>query len=618
MGAIWLRQLGPALALLAPPLDPHESQATGHATTVETRSSGGSEAGKGHSLPAAEPEPGNPETASGPKSDEGRALRAEAEERLKQIPGLHEKSATAADRAWREVFETRLAWIHAWEKAHKERVAAENPNPSPETLARESHADLERTRGALEQLAKDPEALLPAVFRNATARSSDSVRSEMKEAIDAATVDLKEWSTKLESFLADSSQKPAGTLTTLRASRDRTFQRLAAVRARKPERTAEAGDLKSPEALKLARERRVNTRWEIWVESERLRGEEALLALEGRRTELSALNRQVLEAHVQLAQRVLARMTGRYRALTTRQEHDLHQAAVKEQTRSEHVNDPVERYHAKQASEILELEARVLMAENALTTNPSPTLEEQRAAADRAETDFTNIKHLLDDGRISHLDALRLSNDFRRIEAERTRIIRRELAVTSDRLATAENALSGVELELIYDTRDDRYELDNLLERIPRSEHAKAIAVFDEFERKHLALLNRRQGALEKLAARAEQTHEQVVRRLRILEDHFGFIRTNLFWVRDEDPVSLATAAQAQRELRHLARAAFRITTEVSDRGGWGRISPEFMLATFGMFVLPWPLRKLSRSLRGGPLIHPLVTDDTTRDSPDP
>jgi potassium efflux system protein len=122
--------------------------------------------------------------------------------------------------------------------------------------------------------------------------------------------------------------------------------------------------------------------------------------------------------------------------------------------------------------------------------------------------------------------------------------------------------------------------------------------MFEDFERKHAALLSRRREALEKLALRAEATHEQVLRRLRILDDHFGFIRTHMFWVRDEEPVGPAALAQAERELHRVGRAGLRIGSEVCDRSAWGRLSAEFLTAAVGLFVLPWPLRRAQRALR--------------------
>ena len=148
---------------------------------------------------------------------------------------------------------------------------------------------------------------------------------------------------------------------------------------------------------------------------------------------------------------------------------------------------------------------------------------------------------------------------------------------------------------MVYDGRDDRFELDNLLERLPKPDHPKLIAIFEDCEREHLNLLNRRQLALEKLATRAEETHDQVLKRLRILDEHFGFIRTHIFWVRDEEPVSALTFSQANREAFLVARSLIRLIAEFGDRSLWGRFSPEFIISAMSVVVLPWPLRRLSR-----------------------
>jgi potassium efflux system protein len=544
-----------------------------------------------------------------PEADAG-ADRANVDERLAKLPGNDAKDATPATKALRELLEERRHWLDEWDKAAKERRAAENPEPSPEKLAEGWKADLERVKATLDQTVKEPDALLPASFRNLPAVIPEPVRAEMKEAIDAAQAELKDWSARLEQFRSDASRKASGPTAEARARRDKTHQNLAGLKARNLEREAALAEAKTPESRQLAREKISNGQWETRVEAEWLRGQEAALALEARRSELAGLNLQLLEAHIQLARRTLDRMRERYRAISERQERDLRRAAVTEQTRAERADDPLERYRAKRAAETLELEARVLTSENALTTNPPPSLDEQRALADRAETDFTNVKHLLDDGKISRLDALRLNNDSRRLGPERARIVRHELAAAADRLTAAENALSAIEMEMIYDSRDDRSELDNLLERLPRALHPKAEMIFEDIERRHVALLSRRREALNKLALRAEATHEQVLRRLRILDDHFGFIRTHMFWVRDADPVGLVTLAQVERELQRVARAVLRIGTEVCDRCAWGRLSAEFLTAALGLIVLPWPLRRAQLALRALAEPRPLADDD--------
>jgi len=531
------------------------------------------------------------------------AARAETAERLKALPPNDDKAATAATKALREVLEERVTLLNALDGEVKKRQAAENPKPSPEKEMAEGKAELERIKVILDQSAKDPDVLVPPLFRTPSgpgadaAQVSEAAQAEMKEAIDAAQADSKDKAAKLEQFRTDQTKKPATSLAALRAARDKTFQRVAAMKAKNTERAATSVEGKTPEARTLALEKLVNAGWETRVESERLRAQEAHIALETRRAELPALNAQVLEANALLAQKTLDRMKLRYRTLATRQEADLQKKAVAEQTRAVKSDDPLERYRAKRTAELLELEVRVQKGKNALTTNPSPSYEEQSALADRALNEFNEVKKLLDDGKVSHLDVLRLNNDFRRLGMERAKIVRNELAITANRLTLAENTLGTVELELIYDARDDQYELNNLLERLPKSLHPKAQAMFDEFERRHAALLIQRRDNLQKLAVRAEETHEQVLRRLSILDEHFGFIRTKLFWIRDEEPVGKATLTEVRQELTQLGRATLRVGGEAIDGAQWGRVSPEFLAASFGLVILPWPLYRLRRLL---------------------
>jgi hypothetical protein len=525
------------------------------------------------------------------------AERGSVQERLKGIPD-NEKEATAATRALRAVLKERLDWLDQWDKATKERADAENPRPTPEQQAAEWKADLGRIIAALAETVKDPDALLPPAFRSLPAEVPEKLQSEMKEAIDAAQADLKDCTSRLEQFRTEPSRKDSTALAAIRASRDKIHQRVSGLKTRNAVLENEVAGAKTPEARTLARERQVNFQWESRVEVERLKEIEARLTLETKRSELAVLQRQVLDAHVQLAQQTLDRMKTRYRTLAARQESDLHRAAVVEKSRARQTDDPLVRFEARRTAELLDLEARVLATENARATATSPTLEEQRTLADKAVNDLTSVKHLLDDGRISHFEAVRLTNDFRRIGAERARIVHDELAVAASRLATAESALGDVEMELIYDARDDRFELDALLDKLPRPLHPKAVALFDELERKHVELLRRRREALRTLARRAEETHEQILRRLSTLEEHFGFIRTNLFWVRDAEPLGTATVAQLRRESWQLGRVGSRMSELLADATSWGRISPEFLAAVVGLVVLPWPLLKVSRTLR--------------------
>ena len=147
------------------------------------------------------------------------------------------------------------------------------------------------------------------------------------------------------------------------------------------------------------------------------------------------------------------------------QQQALRQAAATQENMARQADDPLEQYRARRRAELLELEARVVKNEQTLAAGTHPALEEQRALADRAEADFEQIKHLLADGDVSRLDALRLNNDFRRIGPERDRILRNELTSIETQLQYYENILTSVELELIEDSMADQVEHDAVLEQ---------------------------------------------------------------------------------------------------------------------------------------------------------
>ena len=118
----------------------------------------------------------------------------------------------------------------------------------------------------------------------------------------------------------------------------------------------------------------------------------------------------------------------RYREASDLKERALKQAAASQENLARQAQDPLERYRARCLADMLELEAKIMKFEQAPTALPHPSLEEQRALANRAEADFAQIKQLLDDGNVSRLDALRLNNDFRRIGPERDRLLKTDLS----------------------------------------------------------------------------------------------------------------------------------------------------------------------------------------------
>ena len=528
-----------------------------------------------------------------------RAIRSRTIERLGKLPKPDDKNGKSSEKNLRDLLETRLKLIDAWENSAKERAAAENPEPSPEDEAADLKVELERIKTQIAAAADDLKTLIPPSFRNLPTIVAEPTRNEIKEAISAAELELKETTAKVEESRARTSTNTTNQSAARRADRDKQAQKIATLKGKIQEREKGLAEALNAEARKLALEKLVNANWEMMAETEKLKAIDALAKLGERRAKVAELSLRALEARVALASRTLLALKNLHRTISAREERTLQQAAVMEKSRADMVDDPLERYRAKRAAELLELQAAVIADENALTLDPPPTFDEQHNLAVHAATDLANVKHLLDDGRVSHLDALRLNNDFRRIGLERERIEKNELARSALRLANAENALSRVEIEIIYDGRDDRFEIDNLLERLPKPDHPKLIAMFEDFERRHTLLLARRQRALEKIARRAEETHDQILKRLRILDEHFGFIRTHIFWVRDEEPVSTSTFSQANREALLVAHTLLRLAAEFGDRSLWGRFSPEFVIASVGVVVLPWPLRRLNRRCRG-------------------
>ena len=122
--------------------------------------------------------------------------------------------------------------------------------------------------------------------------------------------------------------------------------------------------------------------------------------------------------------------------------------------------------------------------------------------------------------------------------------------------------------------------------------------MIDELEKKHKDLLAKRKDVLGKLLAQAEETHNQVTRRLRILDEQYTFIRTTIFWVRDSEPLGPATIVQARRETGRLLASMVRLAAEPFDRSQWSPVSAEFGFAIAGMIGFPWIIIQSRKSLK--------------------
>ncbi len=249
-------------------------------------------------------------------------------------------------------------------------------------------------------------------------------------------------------------------------------------------------------------------------------------------------------------------------------------------------------------AELLKLEVQVVKDEQVEATNPPPSLDEQRNLADHTEKDFARLKELVNDGQVSRLDAVRLNNEFRRIGPERDRLLRNEMAIIEARLQFYEGALTDAEIELLQDSLTDRSAHDLLRERLPQSRWSEGESLLAEVEQKHRALLVRRRAALERLTHCAAQTLDQIARRLSILDEEYGFIRTHIFWVRDQEPIGLGTLGRGVREVRQVVTAVLGLAQEAVVPRNWRTASAEFVTAALAVLVLPFGLIRLRRSLR--------------------
>ena len=467
----------------------------------------------------------------------------------------------------RELLEVRKGLLLDWEKVNKERAEVENPERSPEREAAEFKAERDKTRTLLEQSAKAPDALLPEVFRakEADAKGVEGRLNEMKEAIDAARNELKDRSAELEKLRVDGSGKLASEVAALRAERDKIYQGVAALTAGQGERQAGVAAATSPEARDLAKERLTNFEWEA-----RVRGRAARLhGSEDRPGEQAARPRDLPDpgqGRPRPARQGAPRTDGEPlrrpgRAATERPETGRRQGRDPSRDLRRPGRAP-QGPNGRPSS----LEAggrRSSLTRRIYATSAGVSLQEQTALADATNTNFAELKKLVDDGNVSPLDALRLKNDFRRITPERAQIVRTDLADTEAELTTYENALTDAEIDLVNDSRDDRFDRESLLEQLPAEASRRG-------ERDARRAGDPAQGpaqpppdrAPEAGQTRAEDAHNQVLRRIKTLDEQYAFIRTHIFWIRDAEPLGAATVAHARDDLVRTAKALVRLTIE--------------------------------------------------------
>jgi hypothetical protein len=503
----------------------------------------------------------------------------------------------------------RLRWLAEYDAACAALQKATHPEPSPSQQLEEARAEIAHVRTILSQADQKPEGLLPKQFRGKAVDVSSTLGSEMKDAIEATTNELKDWKNKLEGLRGEVARLNSLS-NAKRSERDTLFQRVTALNAKGEEHESAVTDALSTGERRLAHERLVNFEWELRVESLRLRLIEAQIAVETKLAEVRERKLELYHAHVELASRTLEPMKARYRVVADEEERDLTQAKVREENRARLSTDPLDQFRARRTADLLALEALVIKNEQTLVITPSPSYEEQRTLADRADFDFANIKELLDDGKVSRLDAIRLNNEFRRIGPERDGLLKKEMSQVEAQLQYYENTLTSVELELLQNSLHDRWERDLLRERLSPERWSEGESLIRELENKNRSLLLRRRRALEKLTEATSHTLVQIIRRLGILEQEYVFIRSNIFWVRDQEPIGLVTLTQGAREFNVLIKGLLRLIQETLTPSLWGQPSGEFVITAAAVFVCPIALVRLRRILgKQGKRDRPLTAE---------
>ncbi|MDX2037464.1 MAG: hypothetical protein SFX72_12500 [Isosphaeraceae bacterium] len=545
---------------------------------------------------------------------DAKVARADAEARLAVLPtpptpppaGAPAPATPAAkvvitpqQKALRETLLDRISWLDALDRAAHELDAAVHPQPDPDKEAADRKADLERAKAVIEAAAGDPRGLLPERFRAGSTPTGDAALAELSEAIETARAELKERSDEVEKLRGKPGRPASAGIAALRSERDKAAQRVASLPARRTEREKALAEATNTDARDLARDRLIAFAWEARAEERRLEAIEARIKLEQKRTDVAGITLQARELQARVAKLTLEQLQTRYRSVSDSRESNLQRAAAHEADRAHRSEDALERFKAGQQARILELEAELTGDERSLAANPKISLLEQTQLADRAAAELADLQALLEDDKVSSLDALQLNNDFRRVLRERSLIQRRELADAAAILAHYENELTELELELLSDARDDRFELENLLTLLPEERHDDARKLVDRLDHDHRTLLVKRRVVLDKLVGRAKATHTQVLRRIQILDDQYAIVRTTLFWIRDAEPLGPGTLSQAKRELRQVGPAAVRLVAEPFDRRLWSEPSVEFGLASLGVVTLPWVILSIRKALRG-------------------
>ncbi|WP_337176681.1 hypothetical protein [Paludisphaera sp.] len=562
---------------------------------------------------AAEPPPQAPRVPAAPSQaaagagalapEDVQALRADATARLKELapPADGEEKVEpdperkVADKALVEILEARLRKLDDHDKLAADLAEAARPEADPARKIAEAKAEIADVESRLTQ---PIEALTPPLFRG-DGPVDPASRDQMKEVIAAARKDVADYQEKIAAAPADPEKEARAAIAALKAERDKVSQNLESIKAR-AEALASAPEPEAPAERRQAAERAVDVRVDVAVEALRLQVAERKLARAAKSAEAAAVDRTRWVVRDRLARRMLEPMEARFRKIAEAQEHDLQRQARTELAKADRELEPIARYRAERQAELLDLEAAVVKTEQVATVSVEPSLEEMKKQATVASSKFARIRQLVEgeEKRPGRIDVLHINADYKRLQPERRRIEREERAVVSKRLADHVNMLASVELSQIEDGLLDQIDLDDLLDRLPPDRHAEATAAWREMEDKHTGLLRRRRDALEQLVRREQATLDEIDRRLEILEEATSFIRTHLFWVRDQDPIGGVTVSLAAGEARRLARVAAGLAHGTATTTGWKSAKPEFLAAAAAVALLPLGILRVRLALK--------------------
>jgi hypothetical protein len=524
-------------------------------------------------------------------------MRVDAEKSLKDLLQVAEKELTATQKSLRDLWTQRVQLLDEWDKAAKALQSAKHPKPTPENEAADRNAELSRSTAQYDLITKSVDGGLPPLFRLPFDKIDELKLNEMREAIAAAKSAQQEKSTEVERLRGEPAARKA-LMTDLRAARDKIHAQIAGLPTRRAQYESEIFKAKTEDARKIARAYYLNFHCESGIIRERLALTEACIELETRRAVTWEIATKASSMSLALANAQAKLLSDRYKGIAERQKADLNLAAKTEAKKAATVEDPIAKYKAFRTAELLQLQAQILEDDKALSTSPTLSLEEQKTLADRAQADFSSLQQVVKEDKVGGLVALRLNNDFRLISRELSNIARNELAAASQSHTFYENALTEAELTYINDARDDRFERDSFVKTLPKERWPAANATIDELEKKHRELLSKHKEVLGKLLTRAEDIHKQVTRRLSILEDHYAFIRTNIFWVRDSEALSKSTLVQARKEVARLLAAVGGLIKDPFDRSQWSVVSVECAIAFIGLLALPLVIIKLRSSIK--------------------